>query len=299
VALIPLNPPAAAVAERYAAADGPRILKLWHLASVDAPSVAVVWACALAWAAHVGPSRATIAALALVVWAIYVLDRLLDGRAGMRGGRNGLKDRHYFHWEHRKALAWLGAAGILAAVWLVMPHLARRGLRTDSAVAAAMLLYFGGVHGGSGDGPRMLQRASAWVSREFVVAAIFTAGCALPALTAARQESAAVIPLAAPVAALAALAWLNLRAIGRWENDAPQAGSLIRPGLVLAGLSITSAAALLGAEPRSAALLAMTGMSSLLLLLLDRVRGRLEAVTLRAAADLVLLTPLLLAGFTL
>ena len=299
MALIPLNPPAAAVPERYAAADGPRILKLWHLASVDAPSVAVVWACALAWTAHVGPSWATITALALVVWAIYVLDRLLDGQAGVRGERNGLKERHHFHWKHRNKLVWLAATGSVAAICLALPNLARRGLRPDSAVAAAMLIYFGGVHGGSGGLRRMLKRASALISRDLVVAAIFTAGCVLPALTATRQENATLIPLAAPAAALAGLAWLNLHAIGRWENDAPLAGGLIRPALVLAGLSISGAAALLGAEPRSAALLAMAGMSSLLLLLLDRVRGRLEPVTLRAAADLVLLTPLFLAGFTL
>ena len=41
----------------------------------------------------------------------------------------------------------------------------------------------------------------------------------------------------------------------------------------------------------------MAAASALLLLLLDQVRNRLEPVTLRAAADLVLLTPLLLAGF--
>ncbi|MGA7255489.1 MAG: hypothetical protein WBX09_02505, partial [Terracidiphilus sp.] len=44
VALIPLIPSAAETPERCAAADGPRILKFWHLASMDAPSVAVVCA---------------------------------------------------------------------------------------------------------------------------------------------------------------------------------------------------------------------------------------------------------------
>lgn len=297
VALIPLNPPAAAVPERYAAVDGPRILKLWHLASLDAPSVAVVWACALAWTAHVTPTVGTVLALALVVWAIYVLDRLLDGHAGVRGGRNALRERHYFHWKHRRVLVGLAAIAIAGAAWLVLPHLARHGLRPDGTVAAATLIYFGGVHGGSAALRRMLRRVGALISREWAVAAIFSAGCALPAMTAARHESAVLIPLVAPVVAFAGLAWLNVRAIGHWEDDAGRRG-VAGPALALAGLALAGAAALMAAEPRGAALLALAAASSLLLLLLDRNRERLEPVTLRAAADLVLLTPLLLAGFT-
>jgi hypothetical protein len=48
------------------------------------------------------------------------------------------------------------------------------------------------------------------------------------------------------------------------------------------------------AHPRPAALLAAGGASALLLALLDRNRARFSALALRAAADLVLLTPLAL-----
>ena len=207
--MIPLIPPLAAVPERNAA-DGPRILKLWHLASMDAPSVAVAWAWALGWTEHVRPAVGTVAALALVVWAIYVLDRLLDTRAGLRGERADLRERHTFHWRHRRALGALAAVALAAAAWLSWPRLAGGALRPDGAVAAATLFYFGGVHGRARAVRRMLRKAGALVSREFVVGTIFTAGCALPALTRGGDGRALLVP----VCALAALAWLNVRARG-------------------------------------------------------------------------------------
>ena len=57
------------------------------------------------------------------------------------------------------------------------------------------------------------------------------------------------------------------------------------------------AAVLVAFQPRSAALVAAGAASALLLALLDRLRNRLTPVALRAAADLVLLTPLLLTPF--
>ena len=296
--MIPLIPPAAAVPERCATTGGPRILKVWHLSSMDAPTVAVVWACALGWTAHVRPAAGTLAALALAVWAIYVFDRLLDGRAGFDSEANSpLRERHYFHWRHRRALVGLAAIAIAAAAWLVLPSLGPGALRSDGAVAAATLFYFGGVHSRTAALRRMLARAGALVSREFVVGIIFTAGCVLPALTATRHGAADPIALAGPAGALAALAWLNVRAIGHWEGDAQGGNGIRGPALVLAGLALAGAAALVPSQPRAAALILMAAASAFLLLLLDQVRDRLEPVTLRAAADLVLLTPLLLAGF--
>ena len=64
----------------------------------------------------------------------------------------------------------------------------------------------------------------------------------------------------------------------------------------MTGLALAAAAVLAAAAPRAAMAMTAAAMSALLLLLLDRYRERLERVTLRAAADLVLLTPLLLAG---
>ena len=264
---------------------------------MDAPTVAVVWACALAWTAHVRPAAGTLVALALAVWAIYVFDRLLDGRAGFDSvGHPSLRERHYFHWRHRRTLAGLAAIAIAAAAWLVLPSLGPGALRSDGAVAAATVFYFGGVHSRTAALRGMLARAGALVSREFVVGTIFIAGCVLPALTATRHDAAYPFALAGPACALAALAWLNVRAIGHWEGDVQGGNGIRLPALVLAGLALAGAAALMPSQPRAAGLILMAAASAFLLLLLDQVRDRLEPVTLRAAADLVLLTPLLLAG---
>jgi hypothetical protein len=60
----------------------------------------------------------------------------------------------------------------------------------------------------------------------------------------------------------------------------------------LAGLLL--AVLLFSPQPRAAAILAAGAISALLLAMLDHHRGQLSPVTLRAAADLVLLTPALL-----
>jgi hypothetical protein len=106
-------------------------------------------------------------------------------------------------------------------------------------------------------------------------------------------------PLLIAVAAFAALAWLNCYAIDRWESSVE---STLRRAIpfrieMLAGACGLLSATLCVSNPRSSALLACATISALLLAQLDRLRNRLTPVTLRAAADLVLLTPLLLIPF--
>ena len=63
--------------------DAPAPLALWHLASLDAPTVAVTWSLAFAWAAQVRLPGWIPLLLALACWAVYVADRLLDARAAL------------------------------------------------------------------------------------------------------------------------------------------------------------------------------------------------------------------------
>ena len=53
----------------------------WNVLSLDAPMVAVAWALVFAKSASVVLPGAEVAALGLVVWLIYTVDRLLDGHA--------------------------------------------------------------------------------------------------------------------------------------------------------------------------------------------------------------------------
>lgn len=237
------------------------------------------------------------AALILIVWFIYIVDRLLDARAGLRTpSQHTLRDRHWFHWRHRRILLPLACLAAIAAAALVLARLPMRALRPDSLVAAATLVWLGSVHLGTRHSAAARERMA-----EIVVALIFVTGCALPILP---QNPAAFARLAlAPALLFAAVAWLNLHAINAWES-APNTASIhsripsrIHPaGAAIAAIGFTLAAcAMLLAAPRTAALLACAACSALLLVLLDRMRNRMTPITLRAAADMVLLTPLLLA----
>lgn len=297
------NPrPPAEFGERVRPAwDAPGPLKLWHLASLDAPTVAVAWAWAFAWALQVQLPEWAMGLLALVVWAIYVGDRLLDARAGVRDpALHSLQARHRFHWRHRRVLAPMAAAAALAALWIVHLRLPRLAIPQDSLVAAATLAYFSGVHTRSSL-PRWVTRGAARVvSREFLVGVIFSAGCSLPVLSALRAHGH--MPswpwLLALALFFAALAWLNVRAIGDWETHPQPArtGQVLRFALAI-GATGLAAAVLLAAsgDSRLATVLAAGGFSALLLALLDRLRPSLTPMALRVGADLVLLTPLLLA----
>ncbi len=268
----------------------PAALAFWHLSSFDAPTVAVVWSLAFAWAAGVRLPLWTPVALALVAWSVYIGDRLLDARAGVRQpALEQLRERHFFHWRHRRVLIPLAAVAALAAAGIVLVSMPIGFRAPNTLLAAAALAYFSGVHS-----HRRLPRI---VTKEFLVGVIFTAACALPTYLRLRGHGGGIWPLLAPAVYFAALAWLNCSAIGRWEAGVRRSGGAgvqtLGAALALGGLFLALATAT--AHPREAALLAAGAAAALLLALLDRSRDRLTPLALRALADLVLLTPLLLA----
>ncbi|WP_157439910.1 hypothetical protein [Terracidiphilus gabretensis] len=265
---------------------------LWHLASLDAPTVAVVWAWAFAWAAHVSLPGWMTAALALIVWTIYIGDRLLDARAGLRTPpEHELRERHYFHWRHRRVLLPAAALAAVAAAVVVMSRLPARSIRPDSIVAAATLLWLTSVH----TRRRMFSGGAAHLRgrvAEIVVGALFVIGCALPVCSQVGAAHSVAQFLRLPLAAIvvfAALAWLNLHAIAVWES---QRAARVRWAAVV--LAVTALGLAVFCGPRSGPLLIAAACSALLLALLDCLRGRISALSLRAAADLVLLTPVVL-----
>ena len=298
--MILANPPQAAAREECARPmDAAAPLRLWHLASLDAPTVAVTWAWAFAHAAHVALPLWTLALLGLVVWAIYIGDRILDALPTRRPARrHSLQERHYFHWRHRWVLAPLAVAAAGAALWLVSSRLSGLAIGKDSLVAMAALAYFSGVHGRDDASGWMRRFAGRVISRELVVGIIFSAGCVLPLLSVKAGRSIAGVTtmgLLCAAVMFALVAWLNVRAIGCWEAFAPDAGRVRVPALVLAiaggGLCLGFAPVL----PGMAMLLAAGAAGAALLGLLDCGRARLTPLALRIAADAVLLTPLVLA----
>ena len=260
-------------------------VRLWHLTSLDAPTVAVVWALAFARVVHVSLPLWVPCLLALGAWTVYIGDRLLDARAR----KAPLRERHRFHWKHRRVFIVLAVSAIVVAIALIafavlhhqMPMVARE---RNSVLVAAALTYFASVHG-----PRRIFNQFA-LPKELLVGILFTLACAAPAWARSPGHRLAVL---LPVLVFVLLAWLNCYAIESWES-ALLSRTRILPLATLLGIATVCCAAIcfVWIDSSIALLLATAGLSALLLAALDRVRSRLTPVTLRAFADVALLTPI-------
>src|SRR5262249_35249583 len=155
--------------------QGPAFVCFWHVASLDAPTVAVVWSLGFAWSAGVRLPVWATTALALITWAIYVGDRLLDAWAGMQlPPLHHLRDRPFFQWRHRKLLAPAAFAASVIAAALIIARLPAGARVSDSAVAVATLAYFSGVHS-RGRWWRLLERLLSWLSaRAILIGVLFS-----------------------------------------------------------------------------------------------------------------------------
>lgn len=275
--------------------------RIFHLASLDAPTVAVVWALAFAWAASVHLPLWAPIALWLVAWTLYIADRLLDARpcrdcgAGNRfANASRLQDRHHFHWRHRRVLGALAAASAIAAAVLVFAFMPSASMKHNSILAAATIAYFTGVHTSPALSTRRLLRFPR-ISKELLVGLLFTAGCALPAWSRIPGFGLSWTWLL-PITFFALLGWLDCYAIERWEANgtAHSKPQILLPAVLLGSTGLMLCFVLASTHPRQAALL-VAGLGSVVLLaLLDGLQARLSPLALRAAADLVLLTPLAL-----
>ncbi len=264
------------------------LLGLWHLTSLDAPTAAVCWALGFAWAASVRLPLWIPVALGLGTWAIYIADRLLDAWRAT----TPLRERHYFHWRYRWIFLPVAVAAMTIAVRLVFADMAPSVRQRNAVLALAAAAYFVAVH--SGHMSRLAGGPRRWwlrLSKEAMVGLLFTLVCAAPTLARTRAGTAQML---APMAACFLLAWLNCWLIERWDARAAAGGWLA--ALLAASSLLAAILAVSRAAPRPAALLACVAASAALLAGLDRLAERksvsLSALTLRAAADFVLLTPL-------
>jgi hypothetical protein len=240
--------------------------------------------------------------LALVVWVVYIGDRLLDVRADLHTPQvRSLRERHYFHYRHRKVLVPLTVAAACAAAVIVFSLMPVAARERNSVLAVAAGAYFSGVHSRRKLRKFLHPKLASLNSKEFVVGLLFASACALPALSrAASGPRSPLWPLWSAALFFAALAWLNCYAIERWEAARQSTrNSRVLPTasmLGLAGLLLT-AAVLYSNQPRAAALIAAGAVSALLLAQLDRSQRCLTSLALRTWADLVLLSPVLLIPF--
>lgn len=297
-----MRPVAAARGLRFAEhIDAPRPVSFWHLTSLDAPTVAIVWSLSFGWMADLHLPLWVPLLLALTVWPVYVGDRLLDARVGLRDARrSGLQERHYFHWRHRQTLLSLAVAAACSAALIILFFMPAAARAQDSVLAAASLAYFACVHVSRSTRPFL------WplLTKELLVGILFTLGCAEPTLRRMPALwSVSSWPVLGAMVFFALLAWLNCSAIDAWESSATRNS---RPGLrtpfslgcLLAGAGAVLALRCFASNPHAGTLLLAGAAGAALLAWLDHHRNRLRPVALRACADLSLLTPVLFIPLT-
>ena len=280
------NRPKASAQSPRAPFDAPAPLRLWHLTSLDAPTVAVVWSLSFAWVVGVHLPKWVPVLLAIGTWVVYVGDRLLDARAAFRSGNLGaLRERHFFHWRHRRVLAPFACCAAVTAAGIVLSLMPSASRERNSVLAFAALAYFSGVHV-----PRVRPKTLA-PSKELIVGVLFTAGCAYPVFARIHAAAGSLWPLLLLTVFFAALAWLNCTAIDRWESA--ECTGVSSAAFALATFGLLAALGFFLHQSRISALILAGSASAALLGLLDLRRCRITPLTLRCAADLVLLTPIL------
>lgn len=279
---------------------------MWHLLSLDAPTVATVWMLYIAAAVHVHLSPRMPIAMCASVWLLYAADRLLDSRtlaAGLPAPhhgkpsqlildrlalRYGLEERHFFHHRHRRPMM----AGIVLCALLLtalVPQLDSADLRLDLLLGMLLVAYFVRIH---------TTTSAHQLPKEIAVGLFFSAAVFIPAVSRTPHMRLALLPVALLFAALCSL---NCFFIYRWEHVADDTASSLPAAsdftrtvvghLDALTLALVVLSFVLWATTHQATMLPIP-VAALLLLGLDRLRFHFSPVSLRAAADLVLLTPL-------
>lgn len=286
----------------------------WHLLSLDAPTVAVVWCFFFGAIFRLHFSWVALPTLALGTWWVYVADRLLDGWRS--ADTTELRDRHWFYLRHRKL--FLGAL-MMAAVLLGYLILLRvpRPVRTDDIFLCLVgCCYFLFVH--ASFSPKF---AAPRFSKELGVGFLFAVATATPAWARLRPmygvRPTDVAIFAAAVFSFGMVCWLNCVAIQTWEDreassepmyailcrnpkqeEVKQAGltkllgaHLMKFALAIGGMSLGLTVAFW--RSGFCPLFASVTISAALFAGLIHSENRFNALSLRIAADLVLLTPLI------
>jgi hypothetical protein len=275
----------------------------WNVLSLDAPVVAIAWALVFAKCAGVTVPAAEIAALGLVVWLIYTVDRLLDGwtsvtRDGAGAFGSPLRHRHFFHRVYGRTITWVAAGVGAFTSTLVFTQIGAQILKPAVPLGLVLVLYMAWVHLGRG---RILVR----LPKEVAVGGIFAVGVALPAwsrLGARRWEFFVLAAL------FAAVCTLNCVAIEEWEHgrggrerklsvaelrQSAAAGFGFGSGKFAAMQAVcaTLMAPVVRLSGEFSVIGAAIAVSALLILLLDLLKERISADALRVLVDVALLAP--------
>jgi hypothetical protein len=280
-------------------------LALWHLLSLDAPTVAVIWTWFIASANHIQLPLSSTLAMALAVWMLYAADRLMDARlmdARLMDARlldanpthhEDLEARHYFHHRHRSAfLTGILVASIALAT--LLPRLEPQAIHIYLVLGGLVSGYFILIHA---------TQSAHRLPKEIAVGLCFAAAIFIP--TVARRPDLRLTLLPSAIL-FATLCSLNCLFIYAWEHEDHHTNRPTHTITRLALHNLPSLTILLALSSAALALLdrhapwptlCATAISATLLLILHNHRHSIARTTLRAAADLALTTPILLLPF--
>ncbi len=258
-----------------------------NLLSLDAPLVALSWlyVFAVTWRLYV--PWETYATLGLVVWVIYVADRLLD--VSLAGPSARLEVRHRFHNKHRKFFRIAASVAFVMALVLMVT-------RMPMTIYSHLLL--GGVMVAGFFGLAMLssQDADEIPHTKNILAGItFAFGTAMTAHMYRYEYGFAEMFFSSEFVCFAVLCILNISAIHLWEHAARSRDvetkasdelTLTLPLILLAAASLMYA--VFDEEQSSRPFFYSTFTASALLYILNRSRSRFSIDTLRVLADAAL-----------
>jgi hypothetical protein len=263
---------------------------LWHLLSLDAPTVAALWTWFIASANHLRLPKVSILAMFLAVWMLYVADRLLDARALSEHPLDvgSLEARHHFHHRHRSSFL-IGLLLASTALASLLPHLPSEAIHLYLILGGLVFAYFILIHA---------TESAHRLPKEFAVGICFAAATFIPTVAHQPDLRLRLFPLAL---LFASLCTLNCLFIFAWEHDSKQTNAHPITHTAIHHLpQLTAVIATIGLglclldHHAPWGIAAASTLSLFLLQLLHHYRRRIPATTLRAAADLALITPVLL-----
>lgn len=174
---------------------------LWlTVLSLDAPAVAALWQLLFARSFHAPLSASVTVLLALVVWLIYVADRVLD--AMKAPAQSPEANRHIFYRRHLWAFLLPLYAGSMVAAWMSLTRLDVRTFGDGVIILFAVGVYLLLVH--------LVSPRRRWLPKEMLVGILFALGTCFPVWEKMTESSSMLV---VQCVVFAALCWMNCAAI--------------------------------------------------------------------------------------
>lgn len=264
---------------------------LWpNLLSLDAPVVALAWYWMFsnAWGLVNLPAALPIT-LALSVWAIYAMDRIIDSRKS--SPRASLERRHYFHQKYRWYFLMAVVVAAVWSVWALLFYISQMVLFYGAFVLLFVLAYFlVTFFQKSGEHTGLLKNAIAGITFSYGVAAGVHAYSPI--------FSFAQMVFSWEVLLFGGLCIVNMTAIDFWEldgEDGEDASALIGTAtLLLAGVAMYCS---LNSDAFNKPFFYSIMIGAAGIYLLNKFRAHFDQDARRLWVDLALLVPVLLYWF--